>query len=218
VAGVSDAVDGAAGGARQRDSRQVRELRFDAGSLALNLVCTVGRRGARPVERMGGRAAASGWLERVGLPVVDDELNDDLLRRLHSLREALHQVLRGLADGGAATSGSVELVNACARGATPVPQLCWSPDAPSVLGVTRRDVHTAAEVLAVIARDGIAHVDDPDRRARLSVCAAADCRMLYLNTTAGRRRQWCSMRHCGNRAKAARHRARLSSPNASDES
>ncbi|MET8178683.1 CGNR zinc finger domain-containing protein [Streptomyces sp. NPDC005336] len=32
--------------------------------------------------------------------------------------------------------------------------------------------------------------------------------MLYLDRTAARRRRWCSMRRCGNSAKAATHRKR----------
>ncbi|WP_411093653.1 CGNR zinc finger domain-containing protein [Streptomyces sp. 049-1] len=32
--------------------------------------------------------------------------------------------------------------------------------------------------------------------------------MIYLDTTRGRPRKWCSMQRCGNTAKAARHRRR----------
>jgi predicted RNA-binding Zn ribbon-like protein len=44
---------------------------------------------------------------------------------------------------------------------------------------------------------------------RVRRCADASCvRVFYDNTKNGRRR-WCDMATCGNRAKAARHRARL---------
>ncbi|HLU60397.1 MAG TPA: CGNR zinc finger domain-containing protein [Pseudonocardia sp.] len=46
-----------------------------------------------------------------------------------------------------------------------------------------------------------------DRRGRLRACAADDCRMIVADTSQGRR-PWCSMEACGNRAKAAEHRAR----------
>jgi predicted RNA-binding Zn ribbon-like protein len=34
------------------------------------------------------------------------------------------------------------------------------------------------------------------------------CRMLFLDRSRGRRRRWCSMAECGNRAKVAAHRER----------
>lgn len=44
---------------------------------------------------------------------------------------------------------------------------------------------------------------------RLRVCADDTCRWLFVDHSPGRRRRWCDMRTCGNRAKVARHRARV---------
>ena len=38
-------------------------------------------------------------------------------------------------------------------------------------------------------------------------CEGPTCTMLFLDTTKGHSRRWCSMSVCGNRAKQARHRA-----------
>jgi predicted RNA-binding Zn ribbon-like protein len=38
-------------------------------------------------------------------------------------------------------------------------------------------------------------------------CEGPTCTMLFLDTSKGRGRRWCSMSVCGNRAKQARHRA-----------
>lgn len=43
----------------------------------------------------------------------------------------------------------------------------------------------------------------------LRVCAATTCAWLFLDTSRNGSRRWCSMRTCGNRAKARRHHARL---------
>ncbi|MGW4544950.1 CGNR zinc finger domain-containing protein [Streptomyces violaceorubidus] len=51
---------------------------------------------------------------------------------------------------------------------------------------------------------------DEARRSRLAACASETCRMLCLDSGGGRPRKWCSMRRCGNRAKAAGHRLRAS--------
>ena len=40
-------------------------------------------------------------------------------------------------------------------------------------------------------------------------CEGPTCTMLFLDTTKGHARRWCSMAVCGNRAKQASHRARL---------
>ena len=43
---------------------------------------------------------------------------------------------------------------------------------------------------------------------RLRICANDGCRWVFHDTSPTGRRRWCSMASCGNRAKAARHRAR----------
>ena len=43
----------------------------------------------------------------------------------------------------------------------------------------------------------------------LRVCAANTCAWLFLDTSRNGSRRWCSMRTCGNRAKARRHHARV---------
>lgn len=42
-------------------------------------------------------------------------------------------------------------------------------------------------------------------------CEGPACTMLFLDTTKGHARRWCSMAVCGNRAKQASHRARVKS-------
>jgi predicted RNA-binding Zn ribbon-like protein len=43
---------------------------------------------------------------------------------------------------------------------------------------------------------------------RVRRCASARCQRVFFDATKNRRRRWCDMATCGNRAKAARHRAR----------
>jgi len=44
--------------------------------------------------------------------------------------------------------------------------------------------------------------------ARVRRCADPRCHRVLLDTTKNGRRRWCDMGTCGNRAKAARHRAK----------
>ncbi|MFD7638988.1 CGNR zinc finger domain-containing protein, partial [Streptomyces sp. NPDC059873] len=48
----------------------------------------------------------------------------------------------------------------------------------------------------------------PAARARLRECEGDSCRRVYLDTSRGRRRRWCSSEVCGNRERVARHRRR----------
>ena len=43
---------------------------------------------------------------------------------------------------------------------------------------------------------------------RMKACRADDCRWAFLDTAKNRSRAWCSMRSCGNRAKAQAYRER----------
>ena len=45
--------------------------------------------------------------------------------------------------------------------------------------------------------------------ARVRRCADARCHRVFVDTTKNGLRRWCDMGTCGNRAKAARHRAKL---------
>ena len=48
-----------------------------------------------------------------------------------------------------------------------------------------------------------------DRLAEVRTCADPRCGWLFLDLSQNRRRRWCSMEDCGNRAKVRRHYARV---------
>lgn len=60
-----------------------------------------------------------------------------------------------------------------------------------------RLAHLAAELLTA------------DQLRRVACCAGPGCGWLFLDTSPNRRRRWCSMESCGNRAKAKRHYRRV---------
>jgi predicted RNA-binding Zn ribbon-like protein len=47
---------------------------------------------------------------------------------------------------------------------------------------------------------------DIDRK-RIRKCESSDCGVYFVDTSKGHRRQWCSMKNCGNREKQRRWRA-----------
>lgn len=48
-----------------------------------------------------------------------------------------------------------------------------------------------------------------ERLGRVVQCDGPDCTWMFLDTSRGRRRRWCRMSTCGNRAKARRHYAKV---------
>ncbi|MFD6188651.1 CGNR zinc finger domain-containing protein [Streptomyces sp. NPDC060275] len=195
---------------RRRVTAHMRALRFDAGTLCLNLVATVGRRPGVPVERMGDGESLEAWCRGVGVTLEDGYDPQDVLRSLHALRAAAHDIASGALDAHRPRRQSVDLVNLLARTEPPCPQMkltadgAWVAEGSGTLG--------KEALLSLVARDLIDLMTDEARRSRLTACASEACQMLCLDSGGGRPRKWCSMRRCGNQAKAAGRRLRESAP------
>ena len=58
--------------------------------------------------------------------------------------------------------------------------------------------------LAILALRAVLLVLDPPPQG---VRACDRCGWFFIDSSRGRRRRWCSMKTCGNQAKATRHRA-----------
>lgn len=184
------------------------ELRFDSGRICLDLLATVGGRlGGDPVERMDRPQRLREWLGESGLvPAATPlDVDDTWLRRFHALREVLHRIVHAELDGRA-EGRDLERLGA----------LCLPPP-PAPLAHRGRDGELfrayAAEpgcagLLSLIARDAVAMLTDPRTRAQLRQCEGESCGLVYLDTSRGRRRRWCSSEVCGNRERVARHRRR----------
>lgn len=193
---------------RRRVTEQQRDLRFDAGALCLNLVATVGRRPHIPVERMGDAARLEAWCRGVGVSLAQGYDAAGLLASLHELRTAAFDIASSAVDGHTPAPQAIALVNRLARIHPPAPQMELTAGGPR--SSPDSELLTAQELLSVIARDLIDLMSDDARRSRMRACAGETCRMIYVDTPGGRPRKWCSMRRCGNQAKAASHRRRSS--------
>ena len=66
---------------------------------------------------------------------------------------------------------------------------------------------TAEDLLAILSYHMARLISEADAD-RLKTCDGAGCDFRFLDTSRNNRRRWCSMAICGNRAKAAAHRAR----------
>ncbi|NEA33749.1 ABATE domain-containing protein [Streptomyces sp. SID13031] len=183
---------------------------FIGGRTALNLAGTLGKRSTEKLERIRTPEDLTHWAELAGLGSIAADAAD--LEDARVLREALYRLTmtvlgRGVArpadagsirstDVGSAASADVELVNAWAARKTPAPALVIRSG-----GLERADPGpTASAVLAAVARDGVDLLTGPDASS-IRECEDPACTLLFVDTSRGHRRRWCSMNSCGARSK-----------------
>ncbi|MFF7599803.1 CGNR zinc finger domain-containing protein [Streptomyces mirabilis] len=179
------------------------ELRFDSGRICLDLLATT-----HPEERLDSVDRLRAWITRSGLVPAGTPLaaaDISWLVGFRELRGHVAQLVRGELDARPADT-ALARVNTVALAAPPAP---WAVRAAD--GSLRRRLHTPPGrpgLLAVIARDALELLTDPVARASLRQCEGDTCPIVYLDTSRGRRRRWCSSEVCGNRERVARHRRR----------
>ncbi|MGW7065751.1 CGNR zinc finger domain-containing protein [Streptomyces sp. NPDC054855] len=179
------------------------ELRFDSGRSCLDLVAT-----NHPVERLDSVDRLRAWLAGAGL-IPDRTLlpgaGPAWLVAFRELRQSSGQLVLAELEGRPAEA-ALSRVNALAAAAPPAPRAVRRPDG-SLARALDGDPGCAA-LLAAVARDAVDLLTDPAARALLRQCEGDNCPIVYLDTSRGRRRRWCSSEVCGNRERVARHRRR----------
>ena len=180
---------------------------WDGGRPSLDLVNTVRERWDGGRELLTSPAHLGAWLHRAGLADATVTATGRDLDDARTLREALDEGVRATVDARAADAGAVDLINAWATKAPP-PPASLLPGPHGVLHAGRpAPARPVATALTAIAEDGVLLLGTDDR-TRIHICASPDCSVRFFDLSQGRRRQWCSMQRCGNRAKARAHRQR----------
>jgi predicted RNA-binding Zn ribbon-like protein len=127
------------------------------------------------------------------------------LARIHAVRSALREVADAIAEHRPPRPGALDTVNRALH-ARQVIELVPSSD--GCVAVDHRHVGDPID-------DALARLADPlvteltsGHPERIRICDNDRCRWVFYDTSRTGRRRWCDMSTCGNRAKAARHRAR----------
>lgn len=133
------------------------------------------------------------------------------LGKIRSVRRALRELADAVVEERVPDSGALATVNRALH-ARQVIELVASADGWSI---DHRHVGDPID-------DALARVSDPMVREladghpeRIRVCANDRCQWVFYDASRSGRRRWCDMTTCGNRAKAARHRAKSKSVDAS---
>ncbi|MEU8683673.1 ABATE domain-containing protein [Streptomyces sp. NPDC048611] len=179
-------------------------LRFDCGRICLDLAATAD--GA--AERLTGPDHLRAWLTGAGLVPPGTPLDGVDGRWLGGFRGLRDLLLRVVHDElrGRAAEADLALLNSAAAGQPPAPRVVRAAD--GTLARVLPGPPECAGLLAAVARDAIGLLTDPDARGQLRQCEGESCTLVYLDTSRGRRRRWCSSEVCGNRERVARHRRR----------
>ena len=187
---------------------------FDGGRLALDYVNTLSWRGTdRQIDWIASYGDLVAWGEQARIVSARTAASlrrtpggaIDGLTRAHRLRATLQRIFLAVAAGDQPGRRDIAAVNRDLASAAPRRRLvragkvfAWAPPgaAAGIDCLLTPILWAAADLLA----------DDELDRVRL--CAAEDCGWLFYDQSRNRRRRWCSMADCGNRAKAKRHYAR----------
>jgi predicted RNA-binding Zn ribbon-like protein len=198
-----------------KQGQRTDPFEWSGGHPALDLVNTLDERPSpTPIENLATYhdltrfAVLAGLLDRrtaARLQRLDSRSGSHIVKRARKLREHLHDVLAAANSRRPTRQPDLDALSAAIQTAhtaqalisSPSPGLAnrrWSP-------ALTREIPLHACSLAIECL-----LVDEDRK-RIRKCSASDCDVYYLDTSKGRRRQWCSMKGCGNREKQRRWRS-----------
>ncbi|MDX3354510.1 ABATE domain-containing protein [Streptomyces sp. ME01-24h] len=172
---------------------------FPCGTLALDFLGTLrARRNAVPTEMLATPDLLDSWFTESGMLDHAPGADASDLAAARELRESVYALVEARLDGAPLPADTVTAVNHHAARLPVLTQL--APDGRSRSG-------SAAQGLAALAREAV-EIIGSEEAVLLRECARPECTQVYLDRSRGRRREWCAMRTCGNRVKAAAFRAR----------
>jgi predicted RNA-binding Zn ribbon-like protein len=197
---------------KARGSTAAHRFSRVGGRPALDFPATLRHRLTEPTELLRDPGDLEEWSVQSGLCTVRPRISEPELALAKEMREALYRLLYatvGHATVGHATVGhatpsrrDVALLNEHATAPPPIPRL--------VAGNRLRVTADAGALVAAVARDAVSLIGGQDRE-RIRKCEASDCSRYFVDNSRTRRRRWCAMDRCGNRAKVAEHRNRARS-------
>ena len=145
-----------------------------------------------PTDELTSAEALSGWLAARGLAAPGPRLGPADLAAARSLRTALRRALSDHSDG----EGTTQALAGFPLTLVPVES-----------GGLRLAAGSGVPGLDVVVETVAASVATGDW-SRLKLCASADCRWAFFDTSRSGRGRWCSMEACGNRHKTRAYRER----------
>jgi predicted RNA-binding Zn ribbon-like protein len=177
-------------------------FRFNSGRLSLDLVCTVRHRPSKHTELLTEPSDLGRWLSEANAIAQLAPVDAKRLADGKKLRKAIYESASSLHEGKTPDRKSIAVINDFAAQPLAKVQLdfrSWRPicvaDDPVSAG------------LSVVARDAI-DLFTGQQAQLIRTCDEPGCRMLFVDSSPGGRRRWCSMTRCGSRSKGETYRKR----------
>lgn len=149
---------------------------------------------------IGNWAMASGLANARQAEAVASIPDDAFVERVHAMREASAEVFGAIAAGKPIAMDALSFLFSGAAGGLVAGSIESNGVRPEFTLVEWRDPAAITAFLAVLSVEAFFTLP----RERLRSCPR--CGWLFLDTSRGGKRRWCSMRTCGNREKVSRHR------------
>ena len=179
---------------------------FVTGRPSVDFVNTLRERWRRRVETLVTDDDLSRWLIQADVLNEPASVDSAVLTSAHNLREAIDRAFQRVIGDERPSGASLKEIND------------WLPHAAGVPELRQRDAKlrldeqprgsAAEQGLGLVALDAAQILSEPATRQRLRICASDTCSARFFDASPAGRRQWCSMRTCGNVAKARRFRER----------
>ena len=134
----------------------------------------------------------------------DPEAAERVLAKIRRVRDSLRKVAYAVAEDRPAPVSALAEVNRALR-AREIIEL-----EPAADGIRVGHRHVGDPVDDALARlaQPVVQAIAAGHEDRFRICANDECLWVFYDESPTGRRRWCNMATCGNRAKAARHRAR----------
>jgi predicted RNA-binding Zn ribbon-like protein len=181
---------------------------FIGGHPALDLANAVfNRRVPEPDNELLKSARDIGnWFEASGLAGAREAAavaripGEPFVERIHAVRDASAQIFGSIAANEAPAAEALGFLFMSAASGLAGGAVGLNGTRPDLALAQWRDPDAVTAVLAILSIEGFFTLP----RERLRSCPRCD--WLFLDTSRGGKRRWCSMRVCGNREKVSRHR------------
>jgi predicted RNA-binding Zn ribbon-like protein len=180
---------------------------WSGGRAAVDFVNTCRERWRRQVETLVTPGDLAIWLVRAGVMEAPAPVPANVLAGARELREAIDACLVATIEDRRAPIDAITLIDDWLVFAGARPQLVGGADGLPVL-TERPAADSPRRALGMVALDAATMLGTAER-GRLRICASDRCSARFFDRSPAGRRRWCSMRACGNEAKARRHRERL---------
>lgn len=181
---------------------------WSGGRPAVDFVNTFRERWRRGVETLVTPDDLTTWLVGAGVMDAPAPVSRAVLAQARELREAIDALVVATIAGRPASAEAITLIDdwLVFAGARPQLVLAAAGGAPAL--TERAAADSPRRALGTIALDAAQMLGIDAQRARIRICASETCSGRFYDRSPAGRRRWCSMRTCGNEAKARRHRER----------